>query len=72
MDNLDPLAAQAVDHILARAKSYNKFAGIHNSESPQAIERINKGFHMVTVSSDARMIATGSQAILQEMRRHLK
>jgi 4-hydroxy-2-oxoheptanedioate aldolase len=71
LDNLDPLAAQAVDHILARAKAFNKFAGIHNSESPQAIERINKGFNLVTVSSDARMIATGSQAILKEMRNHL-
>lgn len=68
LDDLDLPAAQAVDYILARAKAHHKFAGIHNAASSQAIERVKKGFNMVTVSSDVRMMATGSQAILKEMR----
>ena len=68
MDDLEPKAAQAVDHILARAKAHGVVAGIHNATAASALKRIAKGFQFVTVSSDARLMATGAQQALAEMR----
>jgi len=68
LDDLEPKAAQAVDHILARAKAHGVVAGIHNAGTEAARQRIAKGFQFVTVSSDARLIATGAQQVLTAMR----
>ena len=67
-DELDPKAAQAVDHILERAQAHNIVAGIHNGTPEAALGRIGKGFQFVTVGSDARILAAGSQEILKKMR----
>ncbi|WP_157272158.1 HpcH/HpaI aldolase family protein [Azohydromonas aeria] len=71
-DDLDPKAAEAVDHILERAKAHGVVAGIHNGRADVALARIAKGFQFVTVSSDARLIAAGSQQILGAMRSQMK
>ena len=71
MDDLEPKAAQAVDHILARAKAHGVVAGvagIHNATPESALRRIAKGFQFVTVSSDARLMATGAQQVMAAMR----
>jgi 4-hydroxy-2-oxoheptanedioate aldolase len=68
MDDLEPKAAQAVDHILARARAHGLVAGIHNMGPEAALQRIAKGFQFVTVSSDARLIAAGAQQIVAKMR----
>lgn len=67
-DDLDPKAAEAVDHILARAKAHGVVAGIHNGAPGAALRRIAKGFRFTTVSSDARLIAAGAQQVLAQMR----
>ena len=67
-DDVDPKAAQAIDHILARAKAHGIVAGIHNGVPEIALARVAKGFRFVTVSSDARLLASGSQQILTKMR----
>jgi 4-hydroxy-2-oxoheptanedioate aldolase len=67
-DELEPKAAQAVEHILARAKAHGVVAGIHNGTPEAALARIGKGFQFVTVGSDARILAAGSQEILKTMR----
>jgi 4-hydroxy-2-oxoheptanedioate aldolase len=67
-DELEPKAAQAVEHILARAKHHGVVAGMHNGSPPAARARIAKGFRFVTVGSDARLLTAGSQEILQAMR----
>src|SRR5512135_1742227 len=67
-DELEPKAAQAVEHILARARHHGVVAGMHNGGPAAARARIAKGFRFVTVSSDARLLAAGSQEILQAMR----
>ena len=67
-DELDPKAAQAVDHILERAQAHNIVAGIHNGTPEAALGRVGKGFQFVTVGSDARILAAGSQEILKKMR----
>jgi 4-hydroxy-2-oxoheptanedioate aldolase len=67
-DDVDPKAAQAIDHILERAKAHGLVAGIHNGTAEGALARIAKGFQFVTVSSDARLIAAGAQQVLAKMR----
>ena len=67
-DDVAPPVAQAIDHILARAKAHGLVAGIHNGTPESAMARIQRGFQFVTVSSDARLLAAGSQEILGKMR----
>jgi 4-hydroxy-2-oxoheptanedioate aldolase len=66
-DDVDPPVAQAIDHILARAKAHGLVAGIHNGAPPAARARIAKGFQFVTVSSDARLMAAGAQQVVAAM-----
>jgi len=67
-DDVDPKAAQAIDHIVERAKAHGIVAGIHNGSPQAALARIAKGFQFVTVSSDARLMAAGAQQVLSAMR----
>lgn len=67
-DDVDPPVAQAIDHILERAKAHGLVAGIHNGTAEGALARVAKGFQFVTVSSDARLIAAGAQQVLAKMR----
>ena len=67
-DDVDPLAAQAIDHIVERARAHGLVAGIHNGRVDVAKARIERGFRFVTVSSDARLIATGASTVLSQMK----
>ncbi len=67
-DDVDPPVAQAIDHILERAKAHGVQAGVHNGRTDVALARIAKGFRFVTVGSDARLMAAGSQQVLSTMR----
>ena len=67
-DDVDPPVAQAIDHILERARAHGLVAGIHNGSPDAALARIAKGFQFVTVSSDARLMAAGAQQVLSTMR----
>jgi 4-hydroxy-2-oxoheptanedioate aldolase len=71
-DELDPKAAEAVQHILARAQAHKVVAGIHNGSPEAALKRIAMGFQFVTVSSDARLMAAGAQQVVATMRGGLK
>ena len=68
IDDVDPKAAQAIEHILARARAHGVKAGIHNGRADVARARVAKGFDFVTLSSDARLLASGSQQLLEAMR----
>jgi 4-hydroxy-2-oxoheptanedioate aldolase len=67
-DDVEPPVAQAIDHVLTRAKAHGLRAGIHNGRTDVARARRAKGFDFVTVSSDARILIAGSQQILNEMK----
>ena len=67
-DDVDPPVAQAMDHILERAKAHGVKAGVHNGIAEGALARIAKGFRFVTIGSDARLMAAGSQQVLAQMR----
>ncbi|MDH5540484.1 MAG: aldolase/citrate lyase family protein [Rhizobacter sp.] len=66
-DDVDPPVAQAIDHILERAKAHGVQAGVHNGVPDVALARIAKGFRFVTLGSDARLLAAGSQQSLSKM-----
>ncbi len=68
LDDVEPKAAEAIEHILARAKAHGVVAGIHNASPESALKRIAKGFQFVTVSSDARLMAAGAQQVIAKMR----
>lgn len=67
-DDVDPPAAEAIAHIAAATRKHAKFCGIHNGSTEAALRRIAMGYQFVTVSSDARLMAAGAQAILSAMR----
>lgn len=67
-DDLDAPAAEAVEMIVAKAREHGKIAGIHNATPEAALKRIEMGYQFVTISSDARLMASGSQHILSAMR----
>ncbi len=67
-DEVDPPVTEAIAHILARARAHGVKAGIHNGVPEGAAARVAMGFDFVTVSSDARLMAAGSQQILRTMR----
>ena len=66
-DEPEPKAAQAIDHVLARARAHGVVAGIHNGSPEGALARIAMGFRFVTAGSDAQLLAAGSQQILARM-----
>lgn len=68
LDDVDPRAQQAIGHIVERARAHGVPAGIHNLQAEGARARIDLGYRFVTVGSDARILATGSQRLLAAMR----
>lgn len=66
-DDVDPKVADAIRHICERARAHGVKAGVHNGRVDVALARVAMGFRFVTVSSDARLLASGSQALLSGM-----
>ena len=67
-DDVEPQVQQAIEHIVARAKAHGVVAGIHNGRADVARARVALGFRFVTLGSDARLLAAGSQELLAAMR----
>lgn len=68
LDDVDPPVQAAIERIVATAREHGKFAGIHNGTPETALKRIELGYRFVTISSDARLMAAGSQQVLSAMR----
>ena len=67
-EDVEPPVAQAIQHIIDRAKAHKVVAAIHNGTPEGALQRIGMGFQFVTISSDARLMAAGAQAVVAKMR----
>lgn len=67
IDAVDAPVAEAIEHILERARAHGLVAGIHNGDPQVALARAAKGFRFVTVGSDARLLASGAQAAVAAM-----
>ena len=71
-DDVEPPVAEAIDMILAKAKEKSVVPCIHNGTPEFALKRIAKGFQLVTIASDARLMAAGAQQVMAKMRDGLK
>ena len=67
-DDVDPKVAQAIAHIAERARAHGVVAGVHNGRCDVAQARVAAGYRFVTLTSDVRLLAAGSQQLLAEMR----
>jgi 4-hydroxy-2-oxoheptanedioate aldolase len=67
LDEVAPQVAQAIEHILERAKAHGVRAGIHNAGSAKALQRARMGFQFVSIASDARFIASGARQVVEQM-----
>ena len=67
-EEVEPPVAQAIQHILDRAKAHKIVAAIHNGTAEGALQRIGMGFQFVTIGSDARLMAAGAQEVVAKMR----
>lgn len=64
LDQTEPAVVEAIDKILQAAKNAGIRAGIHCLEPAYAKSMIEKGFDMVTVGSDVRLLASmAAQAV---------
>lgn len=67
-DDVEPPVAEAIAYIAAKCKEHGVIAAIHNGTPEYALKRIQMGFQFVTIGSDARLMAAGSQQVLGKMR----
>lgn len=67
-DDVDAPVAQAIAHIAERARAHGVQCGIHNGLPAVAQARVAMGYRFVTLGSDARLLAAGSQQLLDAMR----
>ena len=52
-----------------KTKEYGLIAGIHSTSEQITALMIEKGFQMVTATSDERLLASGSQNMLKNLKK---
>ena len=67
-DDVEKPVAEAIDLVLAKAKEHGIVACIHNGTVEAALKRVAKGFQLVTIGSDARLMAAGAEQVTSRMR----
>jgi 4-hydroxy-2-oxoheptanedioate aldolase len=64
MDRGEPAVVEAIDTVLAAAKEHGLAAGIFTGSPEYASRMVEKGFQFVTVSSDARLMASAAAGVV--------
>lgn len=67
-DSDDPVLMQAIDTVLAKALDHGVRAGMHAVSAEYGRRMVDKGFHIVTVGSDGRLLAAGAAEAVRVMR----
>ena len=67
-DQTDPKVVEAIDHILAAAKSHGVVPGIHCGSPAYATRMVEQGFQLVTILSDNLLMATAAKRAVAELR----
>lgn len=67
-DSREPIMVEAQERILAAAKANGLIAGIHNASGPYAREMAEKGFDLVTVGNDTRLLASAAKEAVTSAR----
>lgn len=71
-DDVDKPVADAIDMVFAKANEHGVIPCIHNGTPEMALKRIARGFRLVTIGSDARLMTAGAQQIMSKMRSGMK
>lgn len=71
-DDVDKPVAEAISMVLAKANEHGVMPCIHNGTPEAALKRIERGFRLVTIGSDARLMTAGAQQVMSKMRSGLK
>ena len=58
----------AISHILKVASNKNLITGIHSSSLEMSTKMIKAGFNFVTSASDERLLAAGSQSVIEKLK----
>jgi len=69
MDPTEPAVLDAIGHILARAHAHERVAGMHTGAPSYARGVLERGFDLVTVGSDDRLLAEGARAAVKAVGR---
>ncbi len=67
-DQTDPKVVEAINHILAAAKSHGVVPGIHCGAPAYAAQMVEQGFQLVTILSDNLLMATAAKRAVAELR----
>lgn len=68
LDQDEKPVVEAIDYIVRKALEKGVTPGIHNLTPEYALKMIDKGFQFVTISSDARLLASAAAAAIGKMR----
>lgn len=72
MDPVDPKVVSAMDTILAKCKSVGRRCGIHTGSIAYAQGVMSKGYDLVTVLSDNRILTQAAEKIVQSLKADAK
>ena len=68
MDRDEPAVVEAMERVLAAARGRGLAAGIFTGSPDYASRMAEKGFRFVTISSDARLMASAAAAAVAALR----
>jgi len=68
MDRDEPPVLEAMDSVLAAANERTLAAGIFTGSPAYALRMVEKGFRFVTISSDARLMASAAAGVVTALR----
>jgi 4-hydroxy-2-oxoheptanedioate aldolase len=68
MDRDEPAVLEATERVLAAADERGLVAGIFTGSPEYASRMIEKGFRFVTISSDARLLASAATGVLAALK----
>ena len=71
-DREEPELMEKIEYILAKGKEYKVATAIHCGGADYAIKMLEKGFNMITLSSDVMAMVQGLQAALAPMKDYMK
>jgi 4-hydroxy-2-oxoheptanedioate aldolase len=66
--DMNPASAEvekALDFALSRVRAANKVAGVYAASGARAAELSRKGFHLISIASDAALLRAGAQMALK-------
>jgi 4-hydroxy-2-oxoheptanedioate aldolase len=64
MDRDEPEVVEAIDRVVAAAREHGLVAGIFTGSPEYASRMVEKGFQFVTISSDARLMASAAAGVV--------